>query len=291
MIDRIGRVLLATDGSEDAALAAEAAVAVSGASGAELHVVHVWHTAPSTRFKTFIRAQLEQEARRVLDDQVGRIRGTVAGACLREGAAVDGILALVENLGADLVVVGSRGMGSVRRLLLGSVSEGVVREASCPVLVTRGGGGAWPPRRVVVGDDGSEEAKRAGELAFGIGKLCGAKGLLVRAYPRLPEVDEKGRASNARLVEDELRREERALMGRAKEIEATLGLRPAIELAVGDPAGVLLQAAGEDAAEGALIAVGSRGLGGAQRVRLGSVSTKVLHAAEGPVLVHPRPRS
>ena len=287
----IARVLLATDGSKDAALAAEAAVAVSGASGAQLHVVHVWHTLPSTRFKTFIRAQLEQEAQGVLDGQVGRIGGAVAGAYLREGAPVDEILALTKNLGADLVVMGSRGMGTVRRLLLGSVSEGVVHDAPRPVLVMRGGGGAWPPGRVIVGDDGSEEAKRAGELALGIGKLSGAKGLLVRAYPQLPEVDAEGRASNARLVEDELRREERALMSRAKEIEATLGLRPGIELAVGDPAGVLLEAAGKSAIEGTLIALGSRGLGRAQRVRLGSASTKVLHAAEGPVLVHPRPQN
>jgi nucleotide-binding universal stress UspA family protein len=175
---------------------------------------------------------------------------------------------------------------------MGSVSEGVVHGASSPVLVMRGGVGAWPPQGVIIGDDGSEEAKEAGDLATRIGKPFDAKVLLVRAYPRVLEVDVEERQYNARMVEDELRREEQALMSRAKGIEDSLGIRPRVEIAVGDPAVALLRAADRgDMVEKALVAVGSRGLGAARRVRLGSVSTKVLHAAEGPVLVYPRPRS
>jgi len=155
----------------------------------------------------------------------------------------------------------------------------------------RGGEGAWPPERVIVGDDGSEEAKGAGEVAARIGKLFGANALLVRAFPQLPDIDTEGRRSNARMVEDELRREEQAVLSRAKEIQGPLGVRPRIEIAVGDPAVVLLRAAEEDTAERTLIAVGSRGIGKVQRMRLGSASTKVLHDAEGPVLVYPRSRS
>jgi hypothetical protein len=59
------------------------------------------------------------------------------------------------------VVVGSRGLGAVKRLVVGSVAEGVVRLAPCPVLVMRGGKGAWPPSRIVVGYDPSEGAKEA----------------------------------------------------------------------------------------------------------------------------------
>jgi nucleotide-binding universal stress UspA family protein len=59
----------------------------------------------------------------------------------------------------------------------------------------------------------------------------------------------------------------------------------------GDAAACLIEAAEEGAPERALIAVGSRGLGAAQRLRVGSVSTKVLRAARGPVLVvHRGPR-
>jgi nucleotide-binding universal stress UspA family protein len=56
---------------------------------------------------------------------------------------------------------------------------------------------------------------------------------------------------------------------------------------VGDAAASLMEAAEADAPERTLLAVGSRDLGAIGRMRLGSVSTKVVHAAKGPVLVHP----
>lgn len=288
------RILLATDGSEDAALAARAAVDLSNRVGSELYVIHAWHSVPSAHFEAFLRSQFEQEAREVLDGQVERIEesgGTVSGAYLCEGTPVDEILDLAEELEPDLLVTGSRGRGSVQRLLMGSVSEGIVHGTAFPVLVMRGGERAWTPERIVMGDDGSEEAKGAEELAAAIGGLYGAKGLLVRAYPKLPEVDAEGRRSNARMVEDELRREQHALTDRATQIEGSLGLRYRVEIATGDPASSLLRATEEGTAEQTLVGVGSRGLGAVRRVRLGSVSTKVLHAAKGPVLIYPRSES
>jgi uncharacterized membrane protein YeaQ/YmgE (transglycosylase-associated protein family) len=70
----------------------------------------------------------------------------------------------------SIIVVGSRGIGTVKRLVTGCVSEGVVHLAPCPVLVMRGDE-AWPPGDIVVGDDSSEEAKRAGELAMSLGQF------------------------------------------------------------------------------------------------------------------------
>ncbi len=290
------RILLATDGSEDANLALRAAVDIAGKTGSELHVVHAWHSVPSARFKSYIRAQLKKEAQQLLAEQAGRIKdqgGEVAGAHVAEGSAVDKILDLAQELGAGLIVIGSRGLGSVKRLVLGSVSEGVVHHITCPVLVLRGGAGAWPPQKIVIGEDGSVEAKGAGYLAASIGKLFETKVLLlVRAYPKLPEMDIEGRESNARMADDELRREERKLEERAKEVEEGLGIPLRVRLAVGDPASALLEAAEEDGhAERTLIAVGSRGLGVMRRIRLGSVSTNVLRAAKGPVLISPLPRA
>lgn len=185
--------------------------------------------------------------------------------------------------------MGSRGLGPVGRIALGSVSEGVVQNARCPVLVLRGGDGAWPPERIVIGDDGSEAARGAGELAANIGRLFGAEALLVHVYPELPETDAEGRMSDARTVDDELRREERKLLERAKEVEEILGTQPRVRVAVGEPAFRILEAAEERGApEKTLVAVGTRGLGPVRRMRLGSVSTKVLRAAKSPVLVFPR---
>ena len=279
------KILLATDGSEDAKLAARAAADLSGKTGAELHVIHAWQYTPHPLLEPEL---YEKEAWRLLEEQTQQISGAaVRESHLKMAPAVDAILDLGEEIGADLIAVGSRGHGPIGRLLLGSVSEGVVHHATRPVLVLRGGQDSWPPERVVIGDDGSEVAKKAGEMAASIGDLFGARDVLVRAYPELPETDQAGRALDPRAVDDAMHRAEQDLHERAEELGRLVGRRPRVEIAAGDAALALLEEAREGDETRALIAVGSRGLGLARRLRLGSVSTKVLRAAGGPVLVYP----
>jgi nucleotide-binding universal stress UspA family protein len=284
-------VLLATDGSKDAALAARAAVDVCQGTGAELHVVHVWHSVPTARLRPFMRAELKKLGNELLEEGVKRVEdsgGLVSGAHLVEGRAADEILDLAEQIGAGLVVIGSRGLGPVGRIALGSVSEAVIHHSRWPVLVLRGGEDSWPPERVIFGDDGSEAARAAGDLGASLCGHHGARALVLHAYPRLPEVDTEARGFDPRIVDDELRRAEKILLERSRELESLLGSRPKARLVVGDAAASLLEAAEKDAPERTLLAVGSRDLGVIGRMRLGSVSTKVVHAAKGPVLVHPR---
>ena len=217
----------------------------------------------------------------------------VAKAHLREGRTVDELLDLAEELGAGLLVLGSRGRGGIERLLLGSVSEGVVHHARSPVLVVRGGEGAWPPARVVVGDDSSAAAEEAGNLAARIGRLFGAEVLLVRVYPeRSEDAEGDGDSGPAREADEEAARlAEAELEHRAAKLEGILGRRPRTAIRRSDdPALAILGAAGEEGGP-PLVAVGSRGLKEVRRVMLGSVSAKVARAARGPVLVYPRPRA
>lgn len=102
-------------------------------------------------------------------------------------------------------------MGPVRRLVVGSVSEGVVHYARCPVLVVRGGEGAWPPRRIVIGDDGSKPSQGVGELAGVIAKILGAEVTLVQAYGNPLEPVGGWRADDRRELDEWLSRESRAL--------------------------------------------------------------------------------
>jgi nucleotide-binding universal stress UspA family protein len=284
------KVLLATDGSKDAALAARAAVDVCEVTGSELHVVHAWQSVPTARLRAFMRAELKKLGNELLEEGVKGVEGAgglVAGAHLVEGRAADEILDLAGLIGAGLIVIGSRGLGPVGRIALGSVSETVIHHSRWPVLVLRGGEDSWPPERVIFGDDGSEAARAAGDLGASLCGRHGAQALVLHAYPRLPEVDDEGRGFDPRLVDDELRRAENDLQERSRELESRLGSRPKARLVVGDAAASLMEAAEADAPERTLLAVGSRDLGAIGRMRLGSVSTKVVHAAKGPVLVHP----
>lgn len=282
------KILLSTDGSEDAVLATRAAVDIANGAGAELHLVHAWSPVPSTRFEQFIRTEMHREAQRLVQDQAEQLKslgGTVASTHLKEGPLVEEILETCAEVGADLLVMGTRGQGPVARLLLGSVVEGVVFGATSPVLVVRGGDAAWPPRRVICADDSSESARLAAELAIGIGSLFDTRNLIMRVYPRLPSVDEEGRQMDSRRVDDELRREEQALEERAAQF-GTAGDRPKVCIAVGNPAKVIMQEAGDEP-EQCLISVGKRGLSAIGRMRLGSTSTKILRVARGPVLIYP----
>jgi nucleotide-binding universal stress UspA family protein len=141
------RILLATDGSQEAELAALRAVELADATDSELHVVHVGvvpiflRSYPGTLgYYGKLHEQIEEESRELLRKQSLRVKaagGTVAGAHLRMGQVDLEIVALAEELGAGLIVMGSRGLGGVRRALMGSVSDSVVRHAHCPVLVVR----------------------------------------------------------------------------------------------------------------------------------------------------------
>jgi nucleotide-binding universal stress UspA family protein len=142
------RILLATDASEEAALAARTATDIADKTDSELHVVLVGLSAayvgmgppeiadiPAPR-----QQELNEEAQRLLDAQVEQIKadgGTVAQAHLRIGRPDEQIVDSAEEIGAGLIVMGSRGLGGIRRLLMGSVSDSVVRHAHCPVLIVR----------------------------------------------------------------------------------------------------------------------------------------------------------
>jgi nucleotide-binding universal stress UspA family protein len=290
------KLLLATDGSEDAALAARVASDLATRTASELCLVHVRQALPqgpySGTYSEYYYRITEIEARRMLEEQVKHAKESeakVAETYLKMGPASLIIADLAQQIDADLIVVGSRGLGPVKRIVLGSVSEGVVHHATRPTLVVRGGEAAWPPSRIVVGDDGSEDARRAGNLAARIGRLFDAPGVLVRADPEPklpPELPEHERELFRGLREENLERERKALDHRAGELGELLGVRPEVELLADDPTAAILKAAGED--ESALIAVGSRGRGAVSRTFLGSVSTKVLRAARGPVLICPR---
>ena len=122
------KILLATDRSREAELAATTAADLAKSTNSELHIVYVG-------FERY-----RDEAQKELDTEVDMIRESGAQdiqAHLESGIPDTAIIDLAEELRAGLMVMGSRGLGGVRRALLGSISDSVVRHAPCPVLVVR----------------------------------------------------------------------------------------------------------------------------------------------------------
>ena len=135
------KILLATDGSREAQLAATTAADLAKSTNSELHVVHVGELRPTFLAQTEVEpAELQREAQSLLDEQLRRVEeagGTVKESHLRQGQADEEIVELAESLGVGLIVIGSRGRGRIRRALMGSVSDSVVRHAHCPVTIVR----------------------------------------------------------------------------------------------------------------------------------------------------------
>ena len=140
-------ILLATDGSEEAQLAATTATDLAEKTNSELHVVTVGPDYPlyelpehPADFEDVLREN-RREAKEMLEQQAKQIEEagvTINETHLREGRAAEEIVEVAEEIGAGLIVMGSRGYGRLRRALLGSVSDAVVRHAHCPVTIVRG---------------------------------------------------------------------------------------------------------------------------------------------------------
>ena len=144
------KILLATDASKDATKAAQMASDLANVSDSELHVLHIgnmkdFHVAPGAEQSFSPRSaplgEVREKAEKRLDEavkQVEQVGGTVTQSHLRIGNPEEEILKFCDEQGGfGLIVMGSRGLGPIKRRLMGSVSGSVVRHAQCPVLVAR----------------------------------------------------------------------------------------------------------------------------------------------------------
>jgi nucleotide-binding universal stress UspA family protein len=145
------KMLLATDGSEEAELATRAAIELAENTGSELHVVYVEplpdfmkkNGAGTPGYDRELYEKIEEEARETLRKLVWRVKvagGSVAEAHLRMGVVAEEIVAFADELEVDLIIVGSRRLRRLRRALAGSISESVFRHAHRPVMVVRAKG-------------------------------------------------------------------------------------------------------------------------------------------------------
>ena len=229
----------------------------------------------------------EQRAREVLQEEVEEVRSagsTVAGEHLIEGRVAPGIVGLAEEIGAGLVVVGSRGRGGIRRALMGSVSDSVVRHAHCPVLVVRDGGRErdYLPGRILLAVDGSAEASAAARTAAELADHTDSELHVVHVGEVRPVSHPERRGYRARY--DELQEQARRLLEeQVDEVNSAGGTVSRAHLRMGRPDEEIV-VLGEEIGAG-FIVTGSRGLGGMRRALMGSASDSIVRHAHCPVLV------
>ena len=291
------KILLATDGSGEATRAARMAAALADKTGSELHVVCVEslpdpYSMPEATIyypdaRDQVRGTADRQASEKLDAEVEKLKGMgeVAGAHARIGRPDAEISHLAEEIGAGLIVVGSRGLGPVRRILIGSVSSSVIRHAHGSVLVVRDGGEALPDR-ILLAVDGSNESRLALQAAAELSAATGATLHLVYVLPP-PRImyghHSYSAAIQASLLE-QVERDTRDFLARqAGEVEAAGGKVGETHLASGNAQAEIVRLAEE--LDAGLTVLGSRGLGGVRRALMGSVSDSVVRHAHGPVLV------
>ena len=136
------KILLATDGSKDAELAATTAADLANSTNSELHVATVAGGRAYNTERPGEVEDLQQKAQKVVEEQVQKIKeagGKVAETHVRVVSEhrAEAIVDVAEEVGIGLIVMGSRGLGGIRRALMGSVSDAVVRHAHCPVMIVR----------------------------------------------------------------------------------------------------------------------------------------------------------
>jgi nucleotide-binding universal stress UspA family protein len=143
----IETIVVGSDGSDTAAVAVRNAAELAKSLGARLHVVSAYRPqsgvrvagadADPERADWAVSATVNVNA--VLDGVAGAAHaiGVEADCYARKGDPAEAILEVAEEQGADLIVVGSKGMHSSRRFLLGSVPDKVSHHAPCSVLIVR----------------------------------------------------------------------------------------------------------------------------------------------------------
>jgi nucleotide-binding universal stress UspA family protein len=206
-----------------------------------------------------------------------------------DASPVDAILMEARRVRADVVVMGWRGHGPVRRLLAGSVSRGVLRGASCAVLVVRRP--IRELRHVVIGVDGSENAERALKFLAALEPAHGARATVFRAVDIVhaptqglaPAATRAIVATEVKRINEDRRAAARKDLSRAAKTLSSAGWKVDQAVTDGAPLRELLATVSNVGAD--VLVVGAKGVTGLRHLLLGSVAEGALNRSPVPVLV------
>jgi nucleotide-binding universal stress UspA family protein len=295
----MGRIVVGVDGSPNSAAALQWAVAEAELRQQRVTALFAWgyippgHAGDGRTFDAdYGPADADAALTATIRDAVGQATAATIERRVVADLAAKSLLAAGQ--GAGLLVVGARGIGGFRGLLLGSVSQQCLHHTSVPLGIVRtpaspGDGveasepGPAARGRIVVGVDGSDAARRALRWALEEARLRRARLDVVHAWqaPYVVPSPFMGLALDPGLVE----KQARAVLDRVVDAEDTRSQAAPVERILvqeGAARAVLDTAQGAD-----LVVLGSRGLGGFKCLLLGSVSHHVAHHVRCPLVVVP----
>jgi len=288
----MSRIVVGVDGSPHADRALRWAVREAKVRDAEIELVHGYVLHPHA---AMIGRSDHDLAEARMDAIVERNRSALDRTGIKWIATVvplmSGPTAALVNAGtdADLIVVGSRGLGGFAALFLGATSYHTAAHASTPVAVIRGGEDSEPDdatRAVVVGIDGARASRRALRWAMDEAQRRGVGLTVVHAYcwpvdPALATVMSPAQFERCRACTHD---DASAVVDRVlDDVDVPVDVDVERVIAPGSAAGVLLDRAASDR----LLVMGTRGRNALGRAVFGSVSHQCLHHARGPVIVVP----
>ncbi len=292
------KILLCSDGSEGALAAARMGALMAQQFQSKVLLVHSCDPAIAA-YPAFGGAGWEfavsqdgldteaEEERRTLIEHTGKIlleAGLKYETLLECGQPVEAITRVAAQHKVDLVVLGGRGTSDVPSFLLGSVSEGVLHRAHCPVLIVRGDP-PMPFQHILLASDGSEGAGQAAAAAILIAQKCAAS---LRILNILDAASLPSSMSPYLCADSETpyTRAEHLLAKITEDVEAQAvgtGVALSFHQETGNPAEIIVAFAKRQGID--LIVLGSRGRSALTSLLLGSVSNSAAHHAYCSVLV------
>jgi nucleotide-binding universal stress UspA family protein len=287
---QIRKILIPVDFSSHSRRALDEAIAFAKAFAAELHLLHCYRFLPEIlelygveKPGSFERDVHEAAMQRMEEwCQVVRGQGVAVHPHMAEKLPSEACVELAEEIGADLIVMGSKGLGGLKHVLLGSVAAKVVRLAPCPVLTVTGGDAA--PRaigKILVAVDFSPHSQRALDDAIELAKTFGAELHLLHCYQIDPTSVSPYGIVVPETLEHDIRMAALQRLSEWREKAAARGVRVQEHITAHFPSEEIVAIAERQRVD--LIVIGTRGLTGLKHALLGSVAERTIRHAPCPV--------
>jgi len=297
---KIEKILVPLDFSPASLKALDYAVSMAKQFHAAIHLVHVYppDEAASAPGAGHLLLQSAEAIERLNEELTGIHRKHAPmfrpeNCHIRGGRPYEEIVRVAREIGADLIVLSTRGHSGLKHLLLGSTTERVVRSAPCPVLVVRKrkrrpktSGEAFAIRTILVPTDFSQCSLAGTEYAAFLAKNLHARLRLFHAmypYTNYVFVDRAGvRVSGLAEAMEETARQE---MDALRQMDFLRGLPVQTKILAGPAVDEICAAAGDPDVD--LIVTSTHGRTGLKHALMGSVAEHVVRYAERPVMVVP----